>query len=90
MKPLEITVDEMSEENIVEYAIASASCFPAFPIHYINKQGYIDGGYYDNLPISLALKMGAQKLLLLSLIKSQRINIFYIVKILLLFVPQNI
>ena len=35
--------------------------FPAFPIHYIDKQGYIDGGYYDNLPISLALKMGAQK-----------------------------
>ena len=67
MKPLEITVDEMSEENIVEYAIASASCFPAFPIHYINKQGYIDGGYYDNLPISLALKMGAQKIIAIEL-----------------------
>lgn len=67
MKPLEITIDEMNEENIVEYAIASASCFPAFPIHYINKQGYIDGGYYDNLPVSLALKMGAQKIIAIEL-----------------------
>ena len=67
MKPLEITVDDMSEDNIVEYAIASASCFPAFPIHYIDKQGYIDGGYYDNLPISLALKMGAQKIIAIEL-----------------------
>lgn len=67
MKPLEITVDEMNEENIVDYAIASASCFPAFPIHYIHKQGYIDGGYYDNLPISLALKMGAQKIIAIEL-----------------------
>lgn len=73
MKPLEITVDDMSEDNIVEYAIASASCFPAFPIHYIDKQGYIDGGYYDNLPISLALKMGAQKLLQLNSIKKRPI-----------------
>ena len=60
MKPLEITVDDMSEDNIVEYAIASASCFPAFPIHYIDKQGYIDGGYYDNLPIS-CFKNGSTK-----------------------------
>lgn len=67
MKPLEITIDEMSEDNIVEYAIASASCFPAFPIHYIDKQGYIDGGYYDNLPVSLALKMGAQKIIAIEL-----------------------
>ena len=67
MKPLEITIDEMSEDNIVEYAIASASCFPAFPLHYIDKQGYIDGGYYDNLPVSLALKMGAQKIIAIEL-----------------------
>lgn len=67
LKPLEITVDDMTENNIVEYAIASASCFPAFPIHYIDNQGYIDGGYFDNLPISLALKMGAQKIIAIEL-----------------------
>lgn len=67
LKPLEITIDEMDKDKIVEYAIASASCFPAFPIHYIDKQGYIDGGYYDNLPIHLAFQMGAEKILAIEL-----------------------
>lgn len=67
LKPLEITVDEMEKDKIVEYAIASASCFPAFPVHYIDKQGYIDGGYYDNLPIHLAFQMGAKKILAIEL-----------------------
>ncbi|MGN1183566.1 MAG: patatin-like phospholipase family protein [Faecalibacillus sp.] len=67
LKPLEITVDEMTVDNMIEYAIASASCFPAFPIHYIDKQGYIDGGYYDNLPIHLAFQMGATHILAIEL-----------------------
>lgn len=67
MKALQITKDEMTSENILDYAIASASCFPAFPIHYIGNQGYIDGGYHDNLPISLALKMGADKIIAIEL-----------------------
>lgn len=69
LSPLEITKHEMKTNEPVEYAIASASCFPAFPIHYIKKQGYIDGGYYDNLPISLALKMGAKKVIAIELSK---------------------
>lgn len=67
LKPLEITIDDMDKEKIVEYAIASASCFPAFPIHYIEKQGYIDGGYYDNLPIHLAFQMKADKIVAIEL-----------------------
>ncbi|WRK51931.1 hypothetical protein SD457_15555 [Coprobacillaceae bacterium CR2/5/TPMF4] len=41
--------------------------FSAFPIYYIDNQGYLDGGYYDNLPISLALKMGAEKIIAIEL-----------------------
>ena len=67
LKPLEISIDDMTVDNIIEYAIASASCFPAFPIHYINKQGYIDGGYYDNLPIHLAFQMGATDIIAIEL-----------------------
>ncbi|MFQ8705438.1 MAG: patatin-like phospholipase family protein [Thomasclavelia sp.] len=69
LSPLEITKHEMKTNEPVEYAIASASCFPAFPVHYINKQGYIDGGYYDNLPISLALKMKTKKIIAIELSK---------------------
>lgn len=67
LSPLEITKKEMQDNEPIEYAIASASCFPAFPIHHIGKQGYIDGGYYDNLPISLAIKMGADKIIAIEL-----------------------
>ncbi len=67
LKPLEITIDEMKQDDIIEYAIASSACFPAFPVHYIHKQGYIDGGYYDNLPIRLAFKMQADRILSIEL-----------------------
>ncbi len=69
LSPLEITKQEMKPHEPVEFAIASASCFPAFPIHHIEKQGYIDGGYYDNLPISLALKMKADEVIAIELSK---------------------
>lgn len=69
LAPLEITKQEMNTNEPVEFAIASASCFPAFPVHHIKKQGYIDGGYYDNLPISLALKMNADEIIAIELSK---------------------
>ena len=76
LSPLQITKKDMKPNEPVEYAIASASCFPAFPIHYINKQGYIDGGYYDNLPISLALKMKADEIIAIELSKEITHNHF--------------
>ena len=42
--------------------MASASCYPAFPMTQIGEDTFIDGGYEDNLPISLVLKMGAEEL----------------------------
>lgn len=67
LTPLEITKKQMQPTPLVDYALASAACFPAFPIYYIDNQGYLDGGYYDNLPISLALKMGAEKIIAIEL-----------------------
>ena len=53
---------DITKENILNILIASASCFPAFPILEMNKESYIDGGYADNLPVELAKKMGAEKI----------------------------
>ncbi|MEG0737055.1 MAG: patatin-like phospholipase family protein, partial [Longicatena sp.] len=36
---------DMSEIDVVDYIIASASCFPAFPMKIINDEKFIDGGY---------------------------------------------
>lgn len=69
LKPIEITKKDMQENDAVNYAIASASCFPAFPIYNYKQQQYIDGGYYDNLPISLAFELGADEVLAIELKK---------------------
>ena len=49
------------------YLIASASCFPAFPVKEIHGKKYIDGGYYDNIPIQLALDLGADEIIAVDL-----------------------
>ena len=39
--------------------LASSSVFPVFPMHKIGEETFLDGCYYDNLPIDLAIEMGA-------------------------------
>ncbi len=67
LKPLYIKKSEMNKEDIIDYLIASASCFPIFPIHTFNDQSYIDGGYYDNLPIYMAIQEGADEIIAVDL-----------------------
>ena len=63
----EQTKASLTKESFPHWVMASASCFPAFPIYEISGKSYIDGGYYDNLPIDLAFKMGAQQVIAISL-----------------------
>lgn len=67
LKPVLITKQEMGKENVYNYLIASASCFPAFPIYSFKDEQYIDGGYYDNVPIDLAFKMGADEVIVVDM-----------------------
>lgn len=67
LKPLEITKKEMNKDDMLDYAFASASCFPAFPVYHIGDEGYIDGGYFDNVPIALAIEMGADEIIAIEL-----------------------
>lgn len=66
LKPLFMNSDKMDENSGV-YLLASSSCFPAFPICKIDNKSYIDGGYYDNLPIDLALELGAEEIVAIDL-----------------------
>ena len=63
LKPVMLTKDKIPRELLKDYLLASASCFPAFKMKQINKESYIDGGYYDNMPINLAIKMGAERII---------------------------
>ncbi len=50
-----------------EALLASAACFPAFPMRKVKGDNYIDGGYYDNVPIRLARSLGAEKIIAVDL-----------------------
>ena len=66
-KPVVITKKELKENNVKDYVIASATCYPAFKPYKINNELYIDGGYYDNLPINLAIDLGADEIIAVDL-----------------------
>ncbi len=66
-KPFLLTKAQMKKEKIKDYIIASSSVYPVFPMHTIDGDYYIDGMYYDNLPIELAVSMGATELIVVDL-----------------------
>lgn len=66
-EPAILTKQDMTKENVKDYVIASASCYPAFKPYQINNEQFIDGGYYDNLPINLAIEMGAEEIIAIDL-----------------------
>ncbi len=67
MKALELRKNEIPQGKLKDFIMASASIFPIFPMHKIDGETYLDGCYYDNLPIDLALKMGADEVIAVDL-----------------------
>lgn len=85
-KPVYLTKKDLPQEKIKDYVIASATCFPAFKPKEIDGNLYIDGGYHDNLPINLALELGADEVIAVDLravgfkkkVNDDGVNITYI------------
>ncbi|MFA5407434.1 MAG: patatin-like phospholipase family protein [Bacilli bacterium] len=86
LKPIMIKKSEVPNGKMCDYLMASATCFPAFKKKHIGMDDYIDGGYYDVLPINLAVEMGATEIIAIDLksigikhrIKDKNIKITYI------------
>ncbi len=86
LKPLKLIKRGIPKKRFKDYLIASASCFPAFTKKEIDNSFYIDGGIYDNLPINLAIQMGADEIIAVDLkelgikqrVKNKSIPITYI------------
>lgn len=84
--PKMLTKSEIPKGKLVSYIIASATCFPAVELKEIDGDYYVDGGYYDNLPINLAIDMGAEEIIAVDLtavglkrkVKDQSVKIDYI------------
>lgn len=67
LKLEKIKKDDMNENNIIDYILASSSCYPAIKKRKINGDEYIDGGVQDNLPINSAIEMGAEEIIAIDL-----------------------
>ncbi len=73
-------------DKLKKYILASATCFPFFKPTKIGTDILVDGGYYDNLPINLAIELGAEEIIAVDLrsvgikqkIHNKKINITYI------------
>lgn len=63
LSPVLLKKEEIKESLLVDYLVASATCYPAFKKKKIGDDVYIDGGYYDNLPINFAFEMGAEEII---------------------------
>jgi len=53
--------------KLTDYIAASCICYPFIETKKINGESFIDGGFYDNLPINLAIDMGATEILAIDL-----------------------
>ena len=56
-KHYELMLDEIPSGKLIDYIMAS-SCFPGFTAAQIGAKQFIDGGFYDNIPINLLAKRG--------------------------------
>ena len=86
LKPTSLTKKDIPEDKLKDYLVASSTCFPAFKLKDIEGDKYIDGGYFDILPINLAIDMGATNIIAVDLksigirqkVKDKNIHITYI------------
>ena len=86
MEVVNATKKNTRPDKLKKYILASATCFPVFKPYKIGTDTYIDGGYYDNLPINLAIDLGADEIIAVDLgslglrkkIKDKKIKITYI------------
>lgn len=86
-KPVLLQKKDISPLQLKDYLMASATCFPAFKVKTIDDDLFIDGAYYEKLPINQAIDMGATSIIAVDLnsfgmthkIKEKDIPITYIV-----------
>lgn len=67
LEPRYLWKEDIPRGQLIDYILASASCFPAVTPYEIDGESFIDGGYRDNLPIGMALDRGADTIIAVNL-----------------------
>ena len=82
---VEKRLEEMEAGSLHDWLMASASCFPIFPMKQVGGDRYIDGGFCDNTPVEMAVRSGARDIIAIDIGKhrshtqyDRRPNITYI------------
>ncbi len=65
-KPVELFIADIPEGQLAEYLLASAN-LPVFKLNRLEGKLYIDGGFYDNLPINLITRKGIRQIVAVEL-----------------------
>lgn len=86
LKPTIIKKDIIPKGQLSKYIMASATCYPFFKKKKIDNDNFIDGGFFDNLPINLAVELGATEIIAIDLkaigikqkVKDKNIKVKYI------------
>lgn len=65
-KPIEVFIEDIPEGKLHDYLIASAN-LPVFKLERMDEKWFVDGGFYDNLPIGLMASTGKKEILTVEL-----------------------
>ena len=67
LKPWELFIEDIPQGRLVDFVLASSSIYPAVKPYNIDGIDFIDGTYHDNIPVSMALRKGAEKIIAVDL-----------------------
>ena len=62
LSAFEARLSDIPQGRLFDYLLASASCFPIFPLKQIDGEYCMDGGYADNMPLAMAIADGADEI----------------------------
>lgn len=60
--PLQLYKDQIPKDEFVDFILAS-SCLPIFKAQKIGNFEFIDGAFYDNIPINMAIQKGYKNII---------------------------
>ncbi|NMA94475.1 MAG: patatin-like phospholipase family protein [Clostridiales bacterium] len=66
LKPIELFKEDIPKGQLIDYLLAS-SCFPSFRPVEIDDDRFIDGGIYNNVPISLMVQKEIENIIVVDI-----------------------
>ncbi|MBS7262574.1 MAG: patatin-like phospholipase family protein [Eubacteriales bacterium] len=66
-KPYRLFLPDIPDGRLCDYLLASAAFYPFMEPVEIDGKRYIDGGYYDTMPVELAISAGADEVVAVNL-----------------------